>query len=94
MDTPERPKSLDRSTFLEGGDYMPERGRNDHPHEFYRDGARESIINDATADGAKAIGVRSDADPLQSANRGPFHVDHLEVEEGMKRFRELMEGKK
>ncbi|ARP42021.1 ATP-binding protein [Geobacillus sp. 47C-IIb] len=77
-----------------GEKHMPERGRNDHPHEFHQDGARESIINDATAYGAKAIGVRSDADPLREANPGPFHVDHLEVEEGMKRFRALMEGKK
>ncbi|KQC47811.1 ATP-binding protein [Geobacillus sp. Sah69] len=73
---------------------MPERGRNDHPHSFHRDGAHESIINDATADGAKAIGVRIDADPMRAANPDPFHVDSLAVEEGMKRFRSLMEGKK
>ncbi|MFC0295980.1 hypothetical protein [Geobacillus jurassicus] len=70
---------------------MPERGRNDHPHMFYRDGARESILNDPTADGAEAIGVRTDADPMQAANPNPFHVDRLDVEEGMKRFRSLFE---
>ncbi|WP_445613863.1 hypothetical protein [Geobacillus sp. YF-1] len=71
---------------------MPERGRNDHPHVFYRDGVRESVVNDATADGAEALGVRTDADPMQAANPHPFHVDEVKTEEGMKRFRELMEG--
>ncbi|NNU82387.1 hypothetical protein ETC05_00610 [Geobacillus sp. BMUD] len=72
---------------------MPERGRNDHPHMFYRDGARESAINDATADGAEAIGVRTDADPMQAANPNPFHVDCLNIEDEMKRFQSFFEQK-
>lgn len=48
---------------------MPERGRNDHPHDFHFDGEREGILNDALATEGDTLGVRSDIGPLQLANQ-------------------------
>jgi hypothetical protein len=78
-----------------GGISMPERGRNDHPHDFHFDGEREGILNDALATEGDTLGVRSDIGPLQLANQeNPFHVAKVNVDEEMKQFRSIMDGEK
>lgn len=72
---------------------MPERGRNDHPHDFHFDGDREGILNDALAAEGNTLGVRSDIDPLQLATqKNSFHVARVNVDEKMKQFRFIMDG--